>query len=159
MGNNQYIGYVGTYTKKDSQGVYRFRFNADEKRIDQVEPVASLENPTYVTVSEDNQFLYAVSKEGDEGGVTAFQIGDDGELTKVNSQASAGSPPCHVSVRSDNRFVLTANFHTKQVEAYPVHQDGSVQAPHVVEHEGSGHMNAKKSHTYTMLVLLLMNSM
>lgn len=55
-------GYIGTYTKGDSKGVYTFTLNTDKQQIEQVEVAAELENPTYLTVSEDQKFVYAVVK-------------------------------------------------------------------------------------------------
>lgn len=136
---NQYIGYIGTYTKEESEGVYKFTLDTDQERIMGVTPVAKLQNPTYLTVTNDNKYLYAVSKEGDNGGVQSFQIKETGDLEALNSQASAGSPPCHVSVKSDNSNVVTANYHTKKVESYLTNEDGSLKpVVDVAEHEGSG---------------------
>ena len=71
------IGYVGTYTKQDSKGVYQFTLDTDNKTLSDVTLAAELSNPTYVTVSDDRQHLYAVSKEGENGGVAAFSIDEE----------------------------------------------------------------------------------
>ena len=144
-------GYVGTYTKQDSEGVYKFTLDLDKEFITDVTPVAKLDNPTYLTVTKDNKFLYAVSKEGESGGVTAFSIDNNtGDLTMLNSEASAGSPPCHVSVKDDNANVVTANYHTKKVESYLTNADGSLKSVvDVVEHEGTGpHKRQEKPHMH-----------
>lgn len=144
-------GYLGTYTKADSEGVYQVTLDIDQSKITDVTPVAKLDNPTYVTLSNDNNFLYAVSKEGDQGGVTAFSIDQTtGELKKLNSLAQAGSPPCHVSVKKDNSIVVTANYHTKQVVSYLTNPDGSLkQVADIAEHEGSGpHERQEKPHIH-----------
>ncbi|KAB8138884.1 lactonase family protein [Gracilibacillus oryzae] len=146
---NKYIGYVGTYTKKASQGVYRFELNTEKKELENVQLAAELDNPTYVTVSDDNQQLYAVSKEGDKGGVTSFSIKENGDVTKLNSQATAGSPPCHVSINSDKSLVVAANYHTKLVEAYKTNDDGSINEPASAEHDGTGpHERQEKPHLH-----------
>ncbi len=150
MGNNRSIGYIGAYTKKESKGVYRFELNYEAKKIENVELAAELDNPTYVTVSEDNQNLYAVAKEGDSGGVTAFRINEeDGRLEKLNSQATPGSAPCHVSVNRDKSLIVSANYHTTQVEAFLTNDDGSLQPSKAQEHEGSGpHERQEKPHLH-----------
>ncbi|AST93481.1 6-phosphogluconolactonase [Sutcliffiella cohnii] len=145
------IGYVGTYTKEDSKGVYQFVLDTEKRELLDVKLAAELDNPTYVTVSKDNKYLYAVAKEGGNGGVTAFSInGETGALTKLNSQASAGSPPCHVSVNHDNSNVVTANYHTTKIVSYVTNEDGSLQpAISVIEHEGSGpHERQEKPHMH-----------
>ncbi|MBD8067918.1 lactonase family protein [Bacillus sp. PS06] len=145
------IGYVGTYTKEESKGVYQFTLDTDDKVIKEVKLAAELDNPTYVTVSHNNKYLYAVAKEGDKGGVTALSINpESGELSKLNSQALAGSPPCHVSINHDNSLVLTANYHTTVIASYLTNEDGSLNpAASVVEHAGSGpHERQEKPHMH-----------
>ncbi|MCG5102366.1 lactonase family protein [Oceanobacillus alkalisoli] len=146
--SKKYTGYLGSYTKKTSEGIYRFTLDTEQKKITDVEVAAKLNNPTYVTVSQNNDYLYAVSQEGEEGGVAAFSIAD-GNLEKLNSEVTAGSPPCHVSVDSKNRLVVAANYHTKKVEAFQANEDGSLQAPTSVTHEGSGpHERQEKPHLH-----------
>lgn len=146
----QYIGYIGSYTKKESQGIYRFTLDTVEKKIIDIDVAANLDNPTYLTISNDNQYVYAVSKEGDQGGITAFRITDDrGTLEKINSQSTEGSAPCHVSVDNRNKLVVAANYHTKKVEAFSTNLDGSIEPPNAVEHEGNGpHERQEKPHLH-----------
>ncbi|MBM7573201.1 lactonase family protein [Aquibacillus albus] len=151
MANNKVIGFVGSYTKAESKGVYTFTLDKEKREITDINVAAELNNPTYLTVSKDNQFLYAVAKEGEKGGVTAFSLNEQtGELTLLNSQTSEGSPPCHVSVSSDNSNVVTANYHTTKVESYLTNEDGSLNpAVSVMEHEGNGpHDRQEKPHMH-----------
>jgi 6-phosphogluconolactonase len=146
-----YIGYVGTYTKQESKGVYQFTLDTDKKEITDVKLAAEVNNPTYVTVSGDNENLYAVSKEGENGGVTAFSIDPEtGGLNKLNSHSTAGANPCHVSADHESRTVLTANYHTKMVESYLTNEDGSLkELVSSIEHEGSGpHERQEKPHMH-----------
>lgn len=145
------IGYVGTYTKEDSKGVYQFTLDTEKKEIIDVKLAAELSNPTYITVSDDNKNLYAVAKDGENGGVTSFSINNEsGKLTKLNSQTSAGAPPCHVSVNQHKSNVVTANYHTTKITSYVINEDGSLNpATSVMEHEGSGpHERQEKPHMH-----------
>jgi 6-phosphogluconolactonase len=147
----KFIGYVGTYTKEESKGVYQFTLDTEIKEITEVKLAAELDNPTYVTVSGDNKNLYAVDKVEGNGGITAFSIDSQtGELTKLNSQTSEGSAPCHVSVNHDKTNVVTANYHTKKIASYLTNQDGSLNpATSVIELEGSGpHERQEKPHMH-----------
>ncbi|MBU5595260.1 lactonase family protein [Amphibacillus sp. MSJ-3] len=144
-------GYLGTYTKVTSEGVYQFTLDLDQEQIVDVTPVAKVDNPTYLTLSAENQFLYAVSKEADQGGVTAFSIDQvTGGLNKLNSLTLPGSPPCHVSVNKENTIVVTANYHTKQIVSYLINPDGSLkEIADIVEHKGSGpHERQEKAHMH-----------
>ncbi|HZG73872.1 MAG TPA: lactonase family protein, partial [Chondromyces sp.] len=141
MASNKFIGYVGTYTKGDSKGIYTFALDIEAARIEEVREAAVLENPTYLTINKDNRYLYAVAKEGDKGGVAAYSINNEtGELTEINRQLSQGASPCHVSVDDETRHVVTANYHKGTIESYTVNnEDGGVSsASSIIEHEGSG---------------------
>ncbi|GEN54545.1 lactonase family protein [Halobacillus faecis] len=147
----EYVGYVGTYTKQESKGVYQFTLDTDNKELKDVKLAAELGNPTYVTVSDDHKNLYAVTKEGDNGGVTAFAIHEETrDLTKLNTQTAAGSPPCHVSTDHENSTVVTANYHTTNIVSYLTNEDGSLNpATSVVAHEGTGpHERQEKPHMH-----------
>ncbi|WP_299089434.1 lactonase family protein [uncultured Metabacillus sp.] len=145
------IGYIGTYTKGDSKGVYSFTLDTDNAKLGEVKAVAELDNPTYVNISQDNSTLYAVVKEGANGGVASFTINHEtGDLTKLNQQVLEGASPCHVSVDSQNRQVVTANYHKGTVESYLVNADGTINpAAAIIEHNGNGpHERQEKPHTH-----------
>lgn len=147
----KYIGYIGTYTKGESEGIYSFVLDTAAGKISDVKVAAKLDNPTYLTISKDNQYLYSVVKEGDSGGVAAYRLDSgSGSLEAFNSQVSAGSPPCHVSVDSSARNVFSANYHKGTVESYLTNSDGSLgPAVSVMEHSGSGpDSRQEKPHTH-----------
>lgn len=149
--NESYIGYIGTYTKGESKGIYTFMLNTLERKIEDVKLAAELSNPTYLNITKDNRYLYAVAKEGDNGGIAAFSVGDNGELTAINREVSEGAPPCHVSVDSDSKFVFGANYHKGSVESHLVNpEDGSISpAVSVIKHEGRGpDPRQEKAHTH-----------
>lgn len=146
-----YIGYVGTYTKGESKGIYSFILNTTDSSITDIKLAAELDNPTYLAVSEDNQNLYSVAKEGEMGGVVAFSVtSKTGELTHLNSQLLEGSSPCHVSVGSKKRNIFSANYHKGTIESYLLNNDGTILPPtSVIEHIGSGpDPRQEKAHTH-----------
>ena len=57
---NELTMLVGTYTSGSSKGIYTFRFN-EESGV--ATPLSEIEvsNPSYLTLSPDNRFVYAVS--------------------------------------------------------------------------------------------------
>jgi 6-phosphogluconolactonase len=149
--NSTYIGYIGTYTKGESKGIYSFSLDTREGKISNLKVAAALGNPTYLTITTDNRYLYSVAKEGESGGVAAYSITDNGELIAINSQVLDGSPPCHVSVDSKNRYVFSANYHKGTVESYLINkEDGFIQPPaSIIKHEGSGpDPRQEKPHTH-----------
>jgi 6-phosphogluconolactonase len=149
--NNDYIGYIGTYTKGESKGIYSFKLDTAAKTIVDIKLAATLENPTYLSISGNQHYLYSVMKKGELGGVAAFSIEANGELSAINEQAVEGSPPCHISVDSKNRYVFTANYHKGNVESHNLDSNEGFVQPAVssIKHEGSGpDHRQEKPHTH-----------
>ena len=44
--------YFGTYTKKESKGIYKAQFDPETGTLNQLELVAAEPNPTYIAFSE-----------------------------------------------------------------------------------------------------------
>ncbi len=147
--NHPIRGYIGTYTKGDSKGIYSFHLDTNEKKIVNVQVAAELENPTYLTMSENQPFLYSVVKDGESGGVAAFRILEDLQLQELNRSLENGASPCHVYSGS-NQTILTANYHKGTVTYYKSQKDGSITAPiSEAKHEGSGpDPRQEKAHTH-----------
>ena len=82
--------YVGTYTQNSEQGIYVFSFNNQTGKIDLKHVVKGVENPSYLTLSSDNKYLYAVNENMEYlikpgGAVSSFQIHPkDGNLKFLN---------------------------------------------------------------------------
>lgn len=145
----KFKGYIGTYTKGDSKGIYSFTLDTVIEKIIDVKLVAELENPTYLTISENNKYLYSVMKKEDLGGVAAFSINENGELAYLNHQLSEGSPPCHISVGRENQNVFSAYYHRGMVESHLI-QDGFIEPlSSKAEQHGSGpDPRQEKSHAH-----------
>jgi 6-phosphogluconolactonase len=150
--NSTFIGYVGTYTKKESKGIYRFILDTQAAKIIDVKLAASIDNPTYLNISSNNRYLYSVLKAEDSGGIASFAVhAQTGELTHLNSQVTAGSPPCHVSVDRANQYGFSANYHKGTVESYLINrEDGTINpAVSIIHHEGKGpDPRQEKPHTH-----------
>ncbi|RUR94974.1 lactonase family protein [Bacillus velezensis] len=147
----KYIGYAGTYTKGGSEGIYCFELDTEAKRLSRPKLAAKLGNPTYVTPNSDNSMLYSIEKADGKGGVAAYQIHQNsGELTFVNHQLIEGPSPCHISIDDKHEYVLTANYHSGKVHAFPVNEDGSLREPAAeAAHTGTGpHERQEKPHTH-----------
>ena len=103
--------YLGTYTKKESQGVYVVTIR--DQQLTQPERFASLDNPTYVTHRKDE--LFSVVKDQDQGGIAYVKSGN-----VVNACNEPGSPPCYVSLDAKHDLVYSANYHGGRVNSYRV---------------------------------------
>ncbi|WP_445489743.1 lactonase family protein [Niallia sp. 03133] len=136
-----FTGYIGTYTKSSSKGIYSFSLDTEKKKIVNINLVAEIDNPTYLTISKDNKYLYAVGKDGALGGVAAYSIdSSSSKLQFLNSQFTEGASPCHVSVDQNNNTVLSGNYHKGTAEVYPINKESGSLNPvsSVIEHTGTG---------------------
>jgi 6-phosphogluconolactonase len=131
---------VGTYTKGTSKGIYVFRFYAETGKLAYLNEIDDVSNPSYLTVSDDNKFVYAVNEDGKHGGVSAFTFNaHDGKLTFINKQPSGGADPCYVSEDKDKKNVFVANYSSGTLAVLPVNKDGSLSpASQLVQDEGHG---------------------
>jgi len=131
---------VGTYTGKNSEGIYVYKFNTSTGAMEKVSSTLT-ENPSYLAFSKDRKFLYSVNENGDnKGGVSAFSFDEaTGKLTKLNSQLSNGDHPCYISVDNSSKWVVVGNYTGGNLSVYPVKQDGSLgDAAQIIQHTGSG---------------------
>ncbi|KHF39726.1 lactonase family protein [Halalkalibacter okhensis] len=142
--------YVGTYTKGESKGIYQLSMDVSSGAIDDVQVAAELENPTYLAISNDQKYLYSVMKVEEEGGVGAYSIKSDGQLSLLNYEVAAGSPPCHVSLNHHNDLLFSANYHQGTGIAYKLTDNGEIATvTSTVTHAGSGpHERQEKPHAH-----------
>ena len=138
----EYFVYVGTYTGKQSQGIYRFTFNAVTGKVGKPELAGEATNPSFLALHPSGKNLYAVGEVNDVagkqgGGVSAFAIQPDGKLKLLSQASTVGSGPCHISVDKSGKMALVANYGGGSVVALPIKADGSVgEHTEFVQHTG-----------------------
>ncbi|PNZ40776.1 lactonase family protein [Mammaliicoccus vitulinus] len=146
-------GYIGTYTKKDGKGIYRFDVDENDQTIEKVEVGYEVEASTYVT--NHNQFLYAIKKDGDDCGVASFLINEDGSLTFINDcLASQEGTGCHISVSKDGQFLFEAVYGAGLVRLYKLdHENGGISGLiDVYRAEGHGPNEARQESSHVHFV-------
>ena len=133
---------VGTYTKAPgkSEGIYVYKFNPNKG---EVTPVSSIktENPSYLAISKDQKYVYAVNEnDADKGAVSAFSFDKQkGELHFINSVPSGGDAPAYVSIDSAQKWVVTANYSGGNISVFKTGEGGALQpATQTLAHEGYG---------------------
>jgi 6-phosphogluconolactonase len=135
---SRHKGYIGTYTKGKSEGIYSFVLDTERKELTALHAEAKLDNPTYLSISQDNRHLYSVIKSGSEGGVVAYTIEASGNLNLLGTSLRGGSSPCYVSIDRENRRILDANYHMGAASLYEPNTDAGIKFVANVAHEGSG---------------------
>ena len=143
--NGDYLLFVGTYTAKDSKGIYAYRSQSGSNKLIPLGLVAETPNPSFLAIDPTDRFLYAVNElekyKGEaSGSVSGFAIDkNSGKLSLLNQVSSRGTDPCYVSLDQSGRHVLVANYGSGSVAAFPVLKDGGLgEATTFVQHSGSG---------------------
>lgn len=117
---------IGTYTTGSSKGIYVYRFYEDKGRVAYLSEIDDVKNPSYVTASADNKFLYAVN-EGPEGEVSSFTFNaNTGKMVLINKQPTQGADPCHILEDKEQRNLFVANYSSGSLAVFPVNNDGSI---------------------------------
>lgn len=121
--------YIGTYTGKQSQGVYVSRLDPTTGSMSAPELAAEMINPSWVTIHPNGKFLYAAGEHGPYkggGAISGFSIGQDGKLTALNTQAPNGSGPCHLAIDQTGKTILVSNYGSGSVSSLQIAEDGKL---------------------------------
>jgi 6-phosphogluconolactonase len=138
---NDYYMLVGTYTAAGSHGIYVYDFNTNTGDA-RITDSARLANPSFLAVSPNRNFVYAVSESagaGKNGGKLASFSFDrsSGKLNFINQQSSAGNNPCYVTADKTGNWVMVGNYSSGTLAVLPVSKTGRLDtAVTVIEHSG-----------------------
>jgi 6-phosphogluconolactonase len=144
-----YFVYFGTYTgfrfvrhsktqgvgESHSKGIYVSRFHTATGTLSEPELAAEIINPSFLTISPDNRFLYAVTEDPLSVGppldhvshVSAFAIdAATGKLRLLNTLPTGGTSTCFISMDKTGRHVLMSNFGSGSISVIRVKDNGSL---------------------------------
>jgi 6-phosphogluconolactonase (cycloisomerase 2 family) len=134
--------YIGTYTKDpaagrgggngNGEGIYLADIDEATGAPSHLKLVAKDLSPSWITLSKDHKFLYAVNEiatygPNKSGSVTAYAVNSaTGALKKLNVTDSGGSIPCYISVHPSGKFLLVANYTGGSYSVIRLKPDGSL---------------------------------
>jgi 6-phosphogluconolactonase len=134
------------------------RLNLGTGALSSVTTVPStVASPTYMAVSPDKKYLYAVNEQGGANSkVVAFTInGTNGGLTKINEAPAGGDGSPHLSVHPGGKLVLVAHYGSGHVATLKVDNTGGVVSPPAdIErpaNDKSHHITADRSGQYVFV--------
>jgi 6-phosphogluconolactonase (cycloisomerase 2 family) len=143
--------FIGTYTPDPAagartsghgEGIYYANIDSTTGAIGQVKLAAKTLSPSWLTLSADGKFLYAVNEiatfgPNKSGSVTAFAVGAGGALKQLNAVDSGGSIPCYISIDPSRKFVLVADYTGGAYAVIRLKDDGSLgETTDVVKPQG-----------------------
>jgi 6-phosphogluconolactonase len=153
--------FVGTYTGKKSQGIYRVEFDPATGKLGTPQLAAEVTNPSFLTVHPNRTHLFCVCEVNDVqgkrgGGVSSFTLDPKtGELKLINQRSSVGAGPCYIACDKQGKNVLIANYGGGSLAVLPVGTDGKLgEASAFVQHTGSsvvkGRQEAPHAHSINL---------
>jgi len=161
-GKEVYDLLIGTYTGGGkSEGIYVYRFDTASGELSRIASAQTV-NPSYLVVSRDRNYVYAVNElPGDNGpatqrgGVSAFRFDRaTGQLSFLNRVSSDGNDPCYLALSPDGKYLLTANYSVASnpggsFAVFPLSSDGHVgNSVLTVHHEGGGPVKGRQDNSH-----------
>lgn len=136
--------YVGTYTNGSTDGIFVYSFNDHSGKLINLKVPAASINPSFLTISPDKKFLYAVGEvdnlgKDSSGGISSFRIEKNKKLKLINQVLTNGANPCHVSLSPDGKKLIASNYTGGNLSLFNVLPDGSLsELIQKIQHTGSG---------------------
>ncbi len=116
---------IGTYTDSGSQGIYRTTFS--DEGFSAPELLIEVDNPSFLALSHDGAYLYAVSEGGTDStsALNAYRYDKaTSQYTFINRQPTYGASPCYVRLFAGKAF--TANYTGGSYSSFSIADDGSI---------------------------------
>lgn len=134
---------VGCYTDAGNSGLHVFRGQGDDYAA---WADRATDNPSWLITDAHAQRLYCVN-EGVQGHLSAFELGDDGNLRPLARVSTQGAGPCHVALASDGRWAFVSHYDGGKLSVLPLNAEG-VPAPPVQIIDFQSESEPKNSHIH-----------
>src|SRR5262245_32700105 len=152
--------FVTAFAPGERGSIHAYEFSTKDGRLKLLRRTAGAENPFFLALSPDRQYLYAThakqfgGKENEQ--VAAYEVvGRTGELKFLNRQSAEGTAACYLDVEKMGKAVLVANYSSGSVAALPIKADGSLGEPaSFLRHRGSSvnPQRQKEPHAHCIVV-------
>ncbi|MDX1752676.1 MAG: lactonase family protein [Salinimicrobium sediminis] len=149
--------FVGTYTKKEghvdgqADGIIAIQLDPESGEIMSQSTVAEVVNPSFVKVSQNDKFLFAVSELGSSdassGYFYSYKILENDSLREISKLSTEGFAPAHIALDQTGNFAFVSNYMGGVVMVYGINEDGSLKKQQRVDLE-----NPEKSHAHSVTI-------
>lgn len=135
--------FISAFTSGEKGAIHACTFDSELGALTPVDRSTDVENPFFMTLSRDGNFLYAIHAlkfggEEDEE-VAAYRVeGRSGKLSLLNRQSSKGTASCYLDIDATGKAVVVANYSSGNVASYAIADDGKLSEPvSYFKHTGS----------------------
>lgn len=155
MANSLYL-LIGTYTSGGSDGIYVYRFDTIDGGSDYLSQSTSVENPSYLVLSKDQNRVFSVTENEDStASANAFSFDRrTSVLSLQNSEQTGGGAPCYINLDPTERFVITANYLGGTISVISIREDGTLSEDRDIIgfKQGPKQEFRRKSHIHTIVM-------
>lgn len=119
--------FSGSYASGNDNGIYLFSFNQQTGESEVVGKV-EVDNPSYLVLSKDGRYIYAVLENEDAPSyVNAFSYDKNKEeLIQIDSIVSGDDGSCYINIDKDNKHILTANYGGGSISVFDIDTNGQL---------------------------------
>lgn len=140
---------LGTYTRRESDGIYSVKLNKENKEIENLSLVAEVGSPTYLDTNEDKSIIFTIVNENEQGGIASLVKQEDGSYKRQSVILTDGASPAYIKYDKKRGFIYTSNYHKGELAVYSTDQNGNLELLDTVTHSGSSvHENQTSSHIH-----------
>jgi len=132
--------FIGTYTRTGkSKGIYIYDFHTDTGKA-VINNVIEAENPSFLAISPDRKFMYAVNERSPLGTVCAYRYYEqDRKIELLSKKPTEGVSPCHIAIDSRSRHAIVSNYTSGNLNVFSISPDGHLgELVQKIEYEGNG---------------------
>lgn len=145
---------VGTYTNKgNSEGIYVYDYDS-QTAATQLKSTTKSTNPSYLAVSKDKKFIYAVNEDSKNSTISSFGFNaQSGSLNFIDKISSDGADPCFIATNGNQ--ILIANYSGGSVAAFYTNAEGKfLDTKQVIQHTGKSVNPARQQSAHVHQVQL-----
>ena len=147
---NSYVFFGSYNTDKSTEGIFVYQLDTINGKLSKITTVKDVLNPSYLTLSNDGQFLYACTdtRTANAGSVSSFKFDAKNKSMKfLNSQNTNGENPAYLSLDHTGKWLVDANYTGSSISVFPIAKDGKINpmAQHIPFTEGSINPDRQKS--------------
>ena len=126
--------YVGSFTTAERQargeGIGVFGMEPESGAWTHRQTLGGLVNPSFLKLSRDHRFLYAVHGDADHASAFAIDAADGGRLRLLNQAATGGRNGVRQDIDPSGRWMVVANYASGTVAVLEIRADGSLADQH-----------------------------
>jgi len=149
---------IGSYAPADQESIFQYVFNPTDGQLSLLNSLGGIENPSFISSSENGQLLFALSekKNSDYSAMATFRMIPGTKPTLISEVTYKGSGSCHITVDWEHKFAISANYIGGSLATLPFEEGGNLYDPiQILEFSGSGPVQERQdaSHIHSSLLL------